>query len=97
MDLRPFFRSWFYTYTLPEIKVSHFVERDEEGFLLKFHIVQRTEPFIFPLWVEWIEEGKAVRKMIVVDKKENSSEFRLLHKPRKINVNPDKAVPGKFQ
>jgi len=34
--------------------------------------------------------------MIVVDKKEHTAEFDLSHKPKKIKINPDKAVPGKF-
>jgi hypothetical protein len=96
-DLKPFFEDWFKSYKLPDVKVSSRVERVEGGFRLKFHIAQLTNPFIFPLWVEWIQDGKAVRKMIVIDKKDNTFEFTLTHKPKKISINPDKAIPGKFQ
>jgi hypothetical protein len=34
--------------------------------------------------------------MIVVDKKEYSVQFDLAQKPKKIKINPDSAVPGKF-
>ena len=95
-DLDPFFRAWFWSYTLPEVKVSHSAERAQEEYRLKFHIVQLTDPFIFPLWVEWIQDGKKIRKMIVVDKKEHTVEFKLNHKPKKIRINPDKAIPGRF-
>ena len=95
-DLEPFFRAWFMSYTLPEVKVSHSVERTQEEYRLKFHIVQLTDSFIFPLWVEWIQDGKKIRKMIVVDKKEHTFEFKLDHKPKKIRINPDKAIPGHF-
>ena len=95
-DLDPFFRAWFRSYTLPEVKVSHSAERAQEEYRLKFHIVQLTDPFIFPLWVEWIQDGKKIRKMIVVDKKEHTVEFKLNHKPKKIRINPDKAIPGHF-
>ena len=95
-DLKPFFRAWFRSYTLPEVKVSHSAEKIQEEYRLKFHITQRKDPFIFPLWVEWIQDGEKIRKMIVVDKKEQIVEFMLSHKPKKIKINPDKAVPGHF-
>lgn len=96
-DLRPFFENWFNSYTLPEIKVSSRIERHENGFLLKFHIVQQTDPFIFPLWVEWNQNGNTIRKMIVVDKKESTAEFSLPFKPKNIRINPDNTVPGRFR
>jgi aminopeptidase N len=95
-DLEPFFSSWFESYTLPEIKVSNSVEKVQEEYRLKFHIVQETDPFIFPLWVEWIQDGKKIRKMIVVDNKEHTVEFKLNQKPKNIRINPDEAIPGYF-
>jgi hypothetical protein len=95
-DLEPFFSNWFRTYTLPEVKVSPQVERMGKEYRLKFHIVQLTSTFTFPLWVEWVQDGKKIRKMIVVDKREHNVEFKLSHKPKKIKINPDKAIPGKF-
>lgn len=95
-DLRPFFDAWFRTYTLPEVKVSHYIERVADKYRLKFHISQQGDPFIFPLWVEWMQDGKNVRKMIVVDKKDHTVQFDLTHKPKRIQINPDNAVPGKF-
>ena len=95
-DLGPFFRGWFMSHVLPEVKVTHHIERADEDYLLKFHIAQLRDPFVFPLWVEWIQDGERVRKMIIVDKKEHTAEFKLPQKPTKIKVNPDKAVPGKF-
>ena len=95
-DLNPFFRGWFMSHVLPELKVTHQVERTEEDYRLKFHIAQLKDPFIFPLWVEWIQDGEKVRKMIVVDKKEHTVEFKLAQRPNKIKIDPDEAVPGKF-
>ena len=95
-DLEPFFSAWFRSYTLPEVKVTHSAEKDQEEYRLKFHIVQLTDPFIFPLWVEWFEEGKKIRRMIVVDKKTQTVQFILNYKPKKIRINPDDAIPGRF-
>jgi aminopeptidase N len=95
-DLRPFFDAWFKTYTLPKVKVTQHIERVEDKYLLKLHISQQGKLFIFPLWVGWSENGKNVRKMIVVDKREHTAQFELTRKPKRIQINPDNAVPGKF-
>jgi len=61
-DLESFSQKWFRSYTLPDVKVSYHVERMEKEYRLKFHISQLTDPFVFPLWVEWIQDGKKVRE-----------------------------------
>jgi hypothetical protein len=95
-DLEPFFDAWFKTFTLPDVKVSYSDEKLKEGYRLKFNIVQLKDPFIFPLWVEWNQDGKKSRKMIIVDRKEQTVEFELDHKPKNIRINPEEAVPGRF-
>ncbi len=95
-DLKPFFNDWFWTYTLPDVKVTHDVERMAGEYRLKIHIAQLSDPFIFPLWVEWVQDGKKVRKMIVIESKEQTVEYKLNQKPKKIRINPDSAVPGSF-
>jgi len=52
--------------------------------------------FIFPLWVEWKENGDRVRRMVVVDERNEEFDIVMRVKPQKIEVNPDNAVPGKF-
>jgi hypothetical protein len=96
-DLKSFFKDWFESYSLPEIRITHSLERGEKGYRLLFTLDQLADTFIFPLWIEWNEAGKRVRKMIVVDQKQQNFEFELEQKPKKIKVNPDKAVPGKFR
>jgi hypothetical protein len=96
-DLKPFFQDWFESYSLPEVRVTHSIEKKEEGYKLFFTIDQLTDSFIFPLWIEWTEGEEKVRKMILVDQKEQNFEFELEKKPKKIKVNPDEAVPGKFR
>jgi hypothetical protein len=95
-DLRPFFNDWFRSFKLPEVKVAHSIERIKSGFHLKFHISQKEDLFTFPLWVEWVEDNQNIRKMMIVDKKEQTFQFVLTHKPKRIQINPDNAVPGKF-
>jgi hypothetical protein len=95
-NLKPFFDAWFKSYTLPEVEVSQYIDRVADHYRLKLEFSQNGDAFIFPLWVEWSENGERVRKMIVVDKKEYSVQFDLAQKPKKIKINPDSAVPGKF-
>jgi len=95
-DLKPFFKNWFESYHLPEVKVSKTVEKRAEGFLLNLKITQQKELFVFPLWIEWMENGNKVKKKLIIDRKVKDFSFELRTKPDKIKVNPDHAVPGKF-
>jgi hypothetical protein len=96
-DLKPFFDKWFGSHLLPDAKIRHDLKREGNDYLLKFTVTQHTEPFVFPLWVEWTEDGKRVKKMIVVDRKEQEVEFKLAQKPKNIRINPDRSVPGRFR
>jgi hypothetical protein len=96
-DLTPFFNNWFRSHLLPEVKVEQQLKKEGKEYHLKFNIAQLTEPFLFPLWVEWIENGENIKQLIIVDRKEQEAEFRLSHKPKNIRINPDEAVPGKFR
>lgn len=96
MDLDLFFKGWFDSHALPEVKVSHTLQKKEEGFLLRFHVVQKRGFFVFPLSVEWNLSGRKVTETLIVDKREKSFDFELEAKPQKIKINSMKAVPGKF-
>lgn len=95
-DLTVFFQNWFYSYVLPEAKVSHSLHKSDEGYILKVKMTQLKEHFIFPLWIEWIENGKKVKRMFIVSKKNEEVDFKLKEKPQRISLNSDKTVPGKF-
>ncbi len=95
-DLDDFFHGWFESYHLPDAKVVYSVEKNSNGFILRLNVIQEDRFFMFPLWLEWKENGNRVRKKILVDKKVVSFEFQMEHKPKKISINPDDAVPGWF-
>jgi hypothetical protein len=95
-DLEVFFRNWFYSYDLPEARFSHSVLKKEGRYMLKLRITQPKELFVFPLWVEWDENGNRVKKRLIINEQSEEFNFELMSKPRKIKVNPDKAVPGRF-
>jgi hypothetical protein len=95
-DLANFFKHWFDSYLLPELKVTHSVKKEREGLMLTVRVTQLREHFLFPLWIEWLESGKKVRKMLIVDDQAKAFELELKEKPKKIRVNPDSALPGKI-
>lgn len=95
-DLKAFFKGWFDRFTLPEVYISHSIQKLEGEFLLKFAIRQTKDVFIFPLWLRWKENGKEVRQKVFIDANSQEFGFWLKEKPAQIKVNPDKAVPGKF-
>jgi aminopeptidase N len=96
-DLHDFFRLWFDSHMLPDAQVRYRVEKKEAGVLLKIRISQLNESFVYPLWIDWEDEnGARRREKLVVDKKSEEFELSLPGPPRRLEVNPDKAVPGKF-
>jgi len=95
-ELKPFFDMWFNSYHLPDVKVSYSIQKRENGYFLEFKITQSEELFVFPLEIEWEEGRKKVLKTVIIDKKMNEFGFILEDKPKKIKVNPRRAIPGKF-
>jgi len=95
-DLRPFFVAWFDSHTLPWVRVSHSVKKRGEKYLLELTIHQERGLFVFPLWVQWNLNGKKMTEKLLIDKKTNKFDFELEGKPRKIKVNMNEGVPGKF-
>jgi len=96
-DLNDFFRLWFDSHMLPDARVRTRIEKQEAGVLLKIRVSQLNEDFVYPLWVVWEDEnGVHRRERLIVDRKNREFEFPLPGPPRKLEINPDKAVPGKF-
>ncbi len=95
-DLTVFFKNWFDSYALPEVKVTQSIYKKNGGYFLKLNFTQQKELFVFPLWIEWIESGKKVKKRLIIDEKKEEFDFELQDKPERIRINPHKAVPGKF-
>ncbi len=96
-DLRNFFRGWFYSWELPDVQTAWTMSpTDEGGVRLDVRVTQVKGLFVFPLWVEWRHAGKIRRELLIVDEATESATLVLPVRPDRILVNPDKAVPGKF-
>ncbi|MFZ2053195.1 MAG: M1 family aminopeptidase [Candidatus Aminicenantales bacterium] len=97
-DLSEFFRLWFDSHVLPETRVSTWIVGRETGSFLKVRVHQLVDTFVFPLWIAWEDESGALhREKLVINKKSQEFELSLPGPARKIAVNPDRAVPGKFR
>ncbi len=95
-DLEDFFRGWFTTYELPDVRVTWSAEAPPEGGQLKVRVAQLRSRFVFPLWVEWMEGGTVRREMVVVTEANQEFTIRVSGKPERVRINPDHLVPGKF-
>lgn len=95
-DLKDFFKGWFESHALPEVRISHSVQRKEDSSVLKVKVDQVRNFFVFPLWIEWWEGKEKKAQTVIVEEKNQEFLFPSKGKPSKVKVNVDKAVPGKF-
>jgi aminopeptidase N len=95
-DLRNFFRNWFNSYELPDVRTSVTSEKTENGYLLKIRISQIQQRFEFPLWIEWKSDGETKRHMVMVTESVQDFAIPTAGKPDAVRINPLRAVPGRF-
>ena len=93
-DLEAFFKGWFSSWELPEVRTTRTETALAEGVRIDLRIIQTKGLFVFPLWIEWVTGGKAERTMVVVDEATEVLSLTLPRRPDKVRVNPDRAVPG---
>jgi hypothetical protein len=95
-DLKEFVKGWFYSWELPDVRSTWTATPVAEGVRVDVRVTQVKGRFVFPLWIEWTRGRESGRVRLVVDEATETASFTLPMKPKKIRINPDKAVPGKF-
>jgi aminopeptidase N len=96
-DLTTFFEKWFNSFLLPDAKISYSVDKVENQYILNINVAQHRGLFVFPLWIEWRENGSTEQRKILVEKMNQEYQFVLREKPGKVVFNPDRAVPGRIR
>ncbi len=97
-DLRKFFAAWFYNYTLPDIEVYWKITKLDGIQNLILKIVQKGDvEFVFPLPIEWKDDGEKKREEIIVFEKEATFRFQVKGKVKSLKVNSPKIIPGNFK
>jgi hypothetical protein len=76
--------------------VSTSVRKDGERFVLQVRVSQKGPAFVFPLWLEWQENGAPVRRMFVVDGAVKEFDAACAFRPTRIKIDPDGSLPGKI-
>jgi hypothetical protein len=96
-ELDAFFSPWLESHLLPEIRVSYRTEARTSGYVLKVRVEQKNDVFVFPLWFEWQgRDGSQGREKVIIESSSQDFDLPLPVAPKKVKVNPDDAVPGKF-
>ncbi|MGD0783354.1 MAG: M1 family aminopeptidase, partial [Candidatus Aminicenantales bacterium] len=93
-DLRPFFDLWFGSHLLPEARVATSARKIGEAFVLQVRVTQKGPAFVFPLWLEWEENGRPVRRMFIVDGAVKEFDVLCAARPTRIKIDPDGRLPG---
>lgn len=97
-DLRKFFFAWFYNYTLPDVEVYWKIEKLNDIQTLILKVVQKGDiEFVFPLPLEWKDDGEKKKEEIIVSEREAIFKFQLKGKVKSLKVNKPKIVPGNFK
>lgn len=96
LNLKDFFRGWLYDWQLPDVRTSWTETPVADGVRIDLRVSQVKGRFVFPLWVEWTCQGRTGRTLVVVDEPAKTASFVLPAKPSRLRINPDHAVPGKF-
>lgn len=96
-DLSGFFQLWLHSHRLPELRVDHSTTKNKNNYELNIKIAQLTEPFLFPLFIEWEEKGARVEKRVIIDGRIENFTFITQNRPKDIKVNPDDRVPLLFR
>jgi hypothetical protein len=96
-DLAAFFKTWFDSHLLPDVRVTSEILKRGDEFVLKLQVVQEKTVFPFPLWVSWTENGAPGRRMMEVSAANQTFEIARPVRPARIRINPDGLVPGSFR
>ncbi len=96
-DLQSFFDNWFNSYLLPEVSVTHSLQKVGGLYQLNVKVVQSKNLFIFPLWIEWKEGGEKKRRKLLIERNIQDFNFSASEKIKNVIFNPNEAVPGVFR
>ncbi len=93
-DLNWFFNQWYFSKGHPKIQVSYDYNTLEKK--VAVNIYQTEGEFQFPLAIDIIENGKAIRKNVFVDGKDASFVFSYSEIPENILINADGVLLADF-
>lgn len=95
-DLGPFFDTWFKSYRLPEVEIVSSSVESGETFALSLQVNRTAFASIFPLDVQWVENGVRKQQRIIVDKASQTIVIPTDGKPRRIKIDPGRTFPGRL-
>ncbi|HEX8747267.1 MAG TPA: M1 family metallopeptidase [Pyrinomonadaceae bacterium] len=91
-DLKEFFRRWVYASGHPRYEAAWVWRQEGQGGTLSISLnqMQRDEPFLTPLTVEFVMPGNTTkRELIRPTGREAAASFNLPRKPLEVRIDPD--------
>lgn len=96
-DLKKFFQDWFYSESLPEIKVEKKVSKNSDTTKLELRIRQLKKLLVFPLEIIIETEHEKISRILTVEKDDQTFELEFAGRLKKLRINPGDKVPGRFE
>jgi aminopeptidase N len=94
-ELGLFFKSWFDSHALPEARVELSEVTSGQERFLQVNVSQKSEVFVFPLWLEWSEDGAKGEHKIIVDAKAVSRRLPFRGRLGGVKLTHLRLVPGR--
>ncbi len=89
MDLKWFENQWLKRKENPALRIDYSVSSQKNDKLLKFKVIQETEPFKLPLEIEIVTEKKKIRKTVWIETAVSEFSFPVKDKLITVNFDPD--------
>lgn len=96
-NLSQFFKDWFYSERLPEVRVEKKVIQNDPNSKVKLTVRQFQKPMVIPLTVLLETNALESRHLLLVDSATQDFELEFSGRLKKIVINPEDQVPGKFK
>ncbi len=96
-NLSQFFKDWFYSERLPEVKIEQKIIQNESNSKVELTVRQLQKPMVIPLTVVLETDTSASKHLLLIDSATQDFELEFSGRLKKIVINPGDRVPGKFK
>jgi hypothetical protein len=96
-DLSQFFRDWFYSERLPDVRINKKILQTDSTSKLELTVRQLQKPMVIPLTVVLETDSLKTQHLLLIDSAVQTFELKFSGRFKRIVINPGDRVPGKFK